>query len=173
MKTIYDGDVEASSLSFSNDDKQIYIAGQGLKILDLTTSNIFVAFSFGSFLGFQFNSHNNDFLYLYFGGGISKYKTNSSTEILDPPQFNIFELVIKPEQDSIELKFKLENSCLIQSNLININGILIKQLENKTFESGTYDVNFNINNLPNGAYFIQIQLNGDNYPQTLNFVKGK
>lgn len=65
MKTIYEGDVKATTLTFSNDDKLIYIAGQGLKILNLTTLKIFIAYSFGSFQRFQLNYYNDDYIYIY------------------------------------------------------------------------------------------------------------
>ena len=60
-----------------------------------------------------------------------------------------------PAKDVINMEMSLKQNALININIYNIMGISIIA-QNETYTSGTHRLNFNINNLPSGLYYIDM-----------------
>lgn len=58
-------------------------------------------------------------------------------------------------------KISLSNSGKVEVKIIDVKGTEIKTLVNSFKSAGEHNVNFNFNNLSNGAYFISLKVNNN------------
>ncbi len=160
-----------NNLMFSRDDKYLYNGNdESLIQIDIANLKSTLVRSHGSYEGYKINS-NTSTIFIQFGSSIEAFKIDSQLSVISDLVKNKFKLLSSPSSESLQIDFQLSNNYLVHMRIYNSNGRLINEIENKNYNLGEYTKNYNIQNLPSGAYFIQIKLNNEIYPQTIKFIK--
>ena len=73
-----------------------------------------------------------------------------------------------PFNQSTLIQYSVPKTGFVQIKVFNVIGKYITTLVNEEKQSGTYQVEFNGNNLSSGIYFYRMQ--ADNYLQTKKFL---
>lgn len=122
--------------------------------------------SYSGNLGFYLDSTSdeqvdliNNILYYNHGPYISAYKIDTQSSITNDETKNIFNIPSNSNAETLQINFQLSNNYFVNMRIYNSNGKLINEIENKNYTFGIYSQNYNIQNLPNGAYYVLIKLN--------------
>jgi hypothetical protein len=95
----------------------------------------------------------------------------TSVETNDDPINNTFIVNYNPTQHFLNLNINLVNNGNLMITLYNISGSPLMVLENSLFQFGESNKTYNMNNFPQGAYYLQIKLNNEIIYPALNFIK--
>ena len=68
-----------------------------------------------------------------------------------------FEVYPNPFHNKLHFYIKISHKQNYQVNMYNIYGQNVASLFNKTLGSGTYEIDFSLNNLSKGVYFLRIE----------------
>ena len=164
-----------SQICFSSDDNFLVIPNfntmNNLELWDLKQNKLIENF-YTIPAGYLFGacSISNDKKYIVASSGaylflfnislindVQNIKTPSTT-ILYPNPIN---------QNIINLSFDLAISNLTLINIYDINGQIVKQIENKYLPFGTYKYTVDLSTLINGSYYLKISSGTYNYSQAL------
>jgi len=78
-------------------------------------------------------------------------------EELIPSSFHFSQNFPNPFKDNTIIKYSLPFKTNVYLTILNSKGTVIKELVNNIQEAGTYEINFNRNNITVGDYFCQLQ----------------
>ncbi len=160
-----------NNLMFSRDDKYLYNGTQESLIqIDLTNLKRDIVNSNTTFIEYLFNT-TNDVIFINFGSHFSTYKIDSQSSIKSELLKNTFLIHSNPVVNQLILSTTLIDNYNLVINLINIKGMIVRQLANGFEKEGTFVKNYEIQALPSGTYYLQIKLNNEIYPQTIKFIK--
>ncbi|MCX6145806.1 MAG: hypothetical protein NTW25_00935 [Candidatus Kapabacteria bacterium] len=168
------GNESALSIKFSNDDKYVFNGyNHALKRLELLNNKTIICNSFGSVSNITFSINTNNIIYYdIHGSQISGYNVDTQSSLSNDIINNTFKLLPNPVLNLININFNLIDIYNIEIKVLNSTGLIVTKIENQSYEQGSYSNKYNISDLPNGAYYLQIKMNNEIYPQILNFVKG-
>ena len=65
-----------------------------------------------------------------------------------------------PVVANASIQYSLEKQALVEIQVFSINGQLVQDLNQSTQSQGEHQINWNTNSLPNGVYFIQLNIDG-------------
>ena len=102
--------------------------------------NVYVSGNDGHYLTIKYNQVNG---ILPISGGI-------------PKSYCLYQNYPNPFNPTTKINFALPNSSKVRIVVFNSIGQIIKELVNKSYEAGIYDIEFNGINLPSGVYFYQL-----------------
>lgn len=85
-----------------------------------------------------------------------------------PAQYSLSQNYPNPFNPSTTIEFSLPASSNVELKIFNLLGQEVAQLLNEEFEAGTYNVNFNAQNLSSGIYFYTI--NAENFSSTKKMI---
>jgi PKD repeat protein len=80
--------------------------------------------------------------------GIEEYSTIST-----------FRIAPNPVSSSAEISLDLENSGMLTVNILDITGKKVKTVYKQYRQKGNCEIKMNVDDLPNGIFFMTIQLN--------------
>jgi hypothetical protein len=89
--------------------------------------------------------------------GTFEYSYEIMVEVINPIQFALEQNYPNPFNPSTTIKFSIPEKSAVELNVYNQLGELVQTLVNKEMTAGTYDVEFNGENLSSGIYFYQIK----------------
>lgn len=84
------------------------------------------------------------------------------------PSYQLYQNYPNPYNPTTKIKFSIPKSNIVQIKIYDILGNEIQTLLNKHYQVGTYEVDFNANNLPSGVYFYRM-ISG-NYSETKKMI---
>ncbi len=74
-----------------------------------------------------------------------------------PAEFELFQNYPNPFNPSTTISFSIKKASYVNMEIYDINGRLIETLLSKELNIGTYNINWNAENLPSGIYFCKFQ----------------
>jgi hypothetical protein len=95
------------------------------------------------------------------------------TDLCDAAGVRLFDnggfsvLQARVENNILNVKLELNNTSLLNMTLYNYAGERINELLNTSIKTGTHELKFEMNTLPNGLYFLIITINNATYTQPL------
>ena len=106
-------------------------------------------------------------------------KTLSLTTILDeslenvsiPSYFLLENPYPNPFNPLIHINFNLLNFSYIELNVIDLNGNLVKSLENNYISQGSHSYNWDASNISSGSYLIELNVNGVSETKKITLIK--
>ena len=91
------------------------------------------------------------------GGGLSSI-TQIGTEL--PTDYILYQNYPNPFNSTTKIRFSVKgNNVNVKIIIYDISGKLISEIINQNFSSGTYETDFNSNNLTSGVYFYTLNIN--------------
>ncbi len=91
------------------------------------------------------------------GGGLSSI-TQIGTEL--PTDYILYQNYPNPFNPTTKIRFSVKgNNVNVKITIYDISGKLISEIINQNFSSGTYETDFNSNNLTSGVYFYTLNIN--------------
>jgi len=143
-----------TGIEFSPDDKYL-VNSPGIKIWDIEKKELIKSYQSGSTNCFSI-SHDGQYFISSVGRYFYKwYARWNGTTIEDNPQNPII-IYPNPTNGMVTLSFEQLASEITTINLHDLNGIFIRNLFNNFLEPGPQNLNFNVSDLANGAYFINV-----------------
>lgn len=77
-----------------------------------------------------------------------------------------------PFQESTTIEYHLPNSTIVNLNVFNINGQLVRTLLQKAQQdAGMQQIQFDSHDIPSGLYFYRLEVNGEIYTAKMNVLK--
>ncbi len=118
------------------------------------------------------NSYSNDrevyLLKIDRQGGFSPV---TSTTNIAPQDFRLEQNYPNPFNSQTMIKYHLSKDTHIHLKIYNIRGQLVSIIVNKYQRSGSYNVLFNMNDLPSGLYFYQLKMDNISETKRMLFLK--
>jgi hypothetical protein len=87
------------------------------------------------------------------------------------PEFHLKQNYPNPFNPMTVIEYSLEKNSNIKVSLFDINGKLVKVLEEGNKPSGSYKYNFNATGLASGTYFYQLTVNGNPLSKKMLLIK--
>ena len=89
------------------------------------------------------------------------------------PENKLYPVFPNPTENEFTIGFKLAQMDIVDINLVNINGELVKKVENNTrFVAGTHMIKTKLSELPDGTYFLNLS-SKEGFKATQKIVKLK
>ncbi len=85
--------------------------------------------------------------------------------------FNIISVLPNPLANNATLRYSLEKSGMVSVSIVNIAGATVATLHNGMASSGVNDLEFSVNNLSNGTYYLQLEYNGNKLIHSIIITK--
>jgi len=147
-----------TGIEFSPDDKYL-VTSSGLQnhmdIWDLGSKDKIYSYLNSSYRNFDI-SNNGQYIITSVGNSLDLlYARWNGTTIEDNPQNPII-IYPNPTNGMVTLSFEQLLPEITTINLNDLNGIVIRNLFNNFLEPGPQNLNFNVSDLANGAYFINV-----------------
>ncbi|HRE41782.1 MAG TPA: YCF48-related protein [Ignavibacteria bacterium] len=101
------------------------------------------------------------------GGSVNV--TLTGTEL--PDEFKIFNNYPNPFNPVTKIKFQIPTSTKVKLSVFNSNGLHVATLLNSNLIAGSYEAEFNANNLPSGIYFCKIEAGDFNHSIKMILIK--
>ena len=106
-------------------------------------------------------------------------KTLSLTTIIDqslhnelsPSSFILQDPYPNPFNPVININFNLLNFSYIELNVIDMNGNLVKSLENNYISQGSHSYDWDASNMSSGSYLIELKVNGVSEIKKITLIK--
>jgi len=136
---------------FRNSDKIGFINGSGTT----TETNNYSFVDENLLPGF----YRYDLMQLDFNG--TKVHLGSlNVDIVIPNEYQLFQNYPNPFNPSTVIKYNIPESGFVILKVFDVLGNEVMNLVNEKKETGSYEVTFNISNLPSGIYLYQLKVNG-------------
>jgi len=81
----------------------------------------------------------------------------SNEEVSNPSSFKLFQNYPNPFNPTTLIQFEIPDVSFVKLNVYNLQGQLVKQLLNKTINSGKHQIQFDGNGISSGVYFYTIE----------------
>ena len=88
--------------------------------------------------------------------GTFKYSNQINVDIT-PNKFELFQNYPNPFNPATTIKFSIANESQVRIVVFNVIGQEIKELTNKQYKAGYYQLNFDAGEFPSGVYYYRIQ----------------
>lgn len=96
----------------------------------------------------------------------------TSIENVDSPtSFELYQNYPNPFNPATTIKFSLQKAGKVELNIYNVLGQKIAALIDKSLNAGTYQVNFDTNNLPSGIYFYELSSQDIKLVKKMSLIK--
>lgn len=99
------------------------------------------------------------------------FEADGSSDLNAINNTNGIEVFPNPLQNVINLNFELNSSDLVEVNLLDISGRLVKSLLNENFSAGVHSFSFNIAEFSGGVYFLHIKKGSEPNTQIVRIIK--
>jgi len=114
------------------------------------------------------NPEHWDNIHQYGSPGRSNRKSTATQNLSDHLDIS---LSPNPTPGNIRLEFSLAESEYLSINLVDINGRQLKEFSNQKFSSGDHSLQIQVNDLPNGVYFLRFRSDKAINIITIRFIK--
>jgi len=96
----------------------------------------------------------------------------TSIENVDSPtSFELYQNYPNPFNPATTIKLSLQKAGKVELNIYNVLGQKIAALIDKSLNAGTYQVNFDTNNLPSGIYFYELSSQDIKLVKKMSLIK--
>ena len=93
--------------------------------------------------------------YFYHGGTVGFKKKTDGTQFIS--QYELMQNFPNPFNPMTEIQFRLPKQTMVEINLFNLGGQLIKTLLHEEKSAGDYQISFDARDLPSGIYFYEMK----------------
>ena len=90
---------------------------------------------------------------------------------VQPTQFSLAQNYPNPFNPSTKISFSVDKPGLVTLKVFSLLGQEVATLVNERLASGTFEVNFNANNLPSGVYFYQVTSGNSSITKKMMLLK--
>jgi hypothetical protein len=104
-------------------------------------------------------------------GGTFEYSKVIEAEVLSPVKFELAQNFPNPFNPTTSISFTIPQSGNVKLSVYNLLGQEIATLVNEYREAGTYNVEFNAENLNSGVYLYKLESNGLNLTRKMTLLK--
>lgn len=113
--------------------------------------------------------HRKNYRFIVYGRYTGEYNPNSVKEVDNFSEyFELYQNAPNPVQTSTKISFTIKSSNFVTLKVYNQLGEEVASLVHEFMNPGTYESNFEVNNLPSGSYFYT--LSTENFTKTLPMI---
>jgi len=150
-----------TGIEFSPDDKYLVTTCGDMKIWDMETGNINYNYKDGSYRNLDISNDGKKII-TSVGEYLILYPAKWQGTPVKTEEINPIIIYPNPTNGFITLNFNQQLPEITNINLNNTNGILIRNLYNNFLEPGQQALNFDVNDLANGSYFVNVSSSHEN-----------